>query len=114
MHFYPAALLCAMLAGFGMMSQITISNTLIQTTVKPAMRGRMISFYAMAFFGMQPLGGLIIGSVSQWIGVPATVMIEGCIAILIGILHFRFLKKYRLKAVFKNIHPVQPAEAAAS
>jgi len=114
MHFYPAALLCAMLAGFGMMSQITISNTLIQTTVKPGMRGRMISFYAMAFFGMQPLGGLIIGSVSQWIGVPATVMIEGCIAILIGILHFRFLKKHRLKAVLKNIHPVQPAEAAAS
>ena len=114
MHFYPAALLCAMLAGFGMMSQITISNTLIQTMVDPLMRGRVISFYAMAFFGMQPLGGLIIGSVSQWIGVPATVMAEGCIAILIGILHFRFLKKHRLKAVLKNIHPVQPVEAAAS
>jgi len=44
MHFYPAALFCAMLAGFGMMSQITISNTIIQTTVSQNMRGRMISF----------------------------------------------------------------------
>jgi MFS family permease len=114
MRFYPAALACAMLAGFGMMSQITISNTLIQTTVSPHMRGRMISFYAMAFFGMQPLGGLIVGSVSQWVGVPATVLAEGCIAILIGVLHFRFLKRNKLKTVLKNIQPVQPAEAAAS
>ena len=114
MRFYPASLACAMLAGFGMMSQITISNTLIQTTVSPHMRGRMISFYAMAFFGMQPLGGLIIGLVSQSIGVPATVLAEGCIAILIGVLHFRFLKRNKLKTVVKNIQPVQPAEAAAS
>ena len=114
MHYYPAALICATLSGFGMMSQITITNTLIQTTVKPAMRGRMISFYAMAFFGMQPLGGLIVGSISQWIGVPATVLAQGCIAILIGLLHFLFLKRYRLKIVSKNVNPVQPAEAAAS
>jgi MFS family permease len=114
MRFYPAALACAMLAGFGMMSQMTISNTIIQTTVKPSMRGRIISFYAMAFFGMQPLGGIIVGTVSQWIGVRTTVLAQGCIAILIGVLHFRFLKKHRLKAVFKNIHPIQPQEAAAS
>jgi MFS family permease len=114
MHFYLAALVCAMLAGFGMMSQITITNTIIQTTVSPNMRGRMISFYAMAFFGMQPLGGLIVGSVSQWIGVPATVMAEGCIALLIGVLHFRFLKRNKLNAVVKNIQPVPPQEVAVS
>jgi MFS family permease len=114
MRVYPAALLCAMLAGFGMMSQITISNTLIQTSVNPAMRGRMISFYAMAFFGMQPLGGLIVGAVSQWIGVPATVMAEGCIALLIGALHFRFLKRNKFNAVVKNIERGVPQEAAAS
>jgi MFS family permease len=114
MRFYPAALACAVLAGFGMMSQMTISNTIIQTTVHPNMRGRMISFYAMAFFGMQPLGGLIVGAVSQWIGVSATVLAQGCIALLIGVLHFRFLKQNKLKAMVKNIQPVQPQEAAAS
>jgi MFS family permease len=97
MHNYPLALLFAAITGFGMMSQITISNTLIQTTVAPAMRGRVISFYAMAFFGMQPLGGLLVGSVSQWIGTPDTVMAEGMVALLIGILHIRFLRKSKLK-----------------
>jgi MFS family permease len=112
---YPLALMCAMLAGFGMMSQVTITNTLVQTTADPKMRGRMISFYAMAFFGMQPLGGLIVGSVSQMIGVPNTVLAEGCIALLIGYLHFRFLKRNKLKAVkMPNVETLQPVEAAAS
>ncbi|HEX3384866.1 MAG TPA: MFS transporter, partial [Mucilaginibacter sp.] len=64
----------------------------------PGMRGRVISFYAMAFFGMQPLGGLLIGSVSKWIGTPDTMLAEGIIGLAIGILHFRFLRRERLKA----------------
>jgi len=91
------------LAGFGMMSQTTLSNTLIQTTVAPAMRGRVISFYAMAFFGMQPLGGLLVGSVAEAIGAPMTVLFEGVATLLIAILFFPFLRrdlmmrKYRMK-----------------
>lgn len=94
---YWLALVFAALAGFGMMSQITISNTLIQTTVEPAMRGRVISFYAMAFFGLQPLGGLLVGLVSKWIGAPNTILFEGIAALLIGLLHIRFLRKEKLK-----------------
>jgi MFS family permease len=95
--YYPLALICVMIAAFGMMSQITISNTLIQTAVDPNMRGRVISIYAMAFFGMQPLGGLIIGLVSQHIGVQNTVLAQGFVAILIGVLHVRFLRKRRVE-----------------
>jgi MFS family permease len=90
---YLLALFFAAVTGFGMMSQITISNTLIQTTVDPNMRGRVISFYAMAFFGMQPLGGLMIGGASHYIGVANTVLAEGIVALIIGVLHFRYLKK---------------------
>jgi MFS family permease len=107
---YPLALVFAAIAAFGMMSQITISNTLIQTTVDPAMRGRVISIYAMAFFGMQPLGGLIIGFMSQHIGVENTLLAEGITALLIGVLHVRFLRKRKSK---RNPVPVlrkQPAE----
>src|ERR1700761_9590905 len=94
---YPLALVFATVAGFGMMSQITVSNTLIQTTVEPQMRGRVISFYAMAFFGMQPLGGLLIGKLSELIGTPDTMLAEGIFALLIGALHIRFLRKEKLK-----------------
>jgi len=90
---FPLALLIAVLTGFGMMSQTTICNTIIQTTVSPAMRGRVISYFAMAFFGMQPLGSLMIGTVSQYIGAPATIFSEGLAALLIALLFFRFLQK---------------------
>jgi MFS family permease len=94
--YYPLALLFSAISAFGMMSQITISNTLIQTTVTAGMRGRVISLYGMAFFGMQPLGGLVIGAISQRIGVQDTVLGEGVIAILIGILHIYHLRKAKL------------------
>ncbi|TCD10834.1 MFS transporter [Pedobacter frigidisoli] len=103
--FYPVALIFAAISGFGMMSQITISNTLIQTTVDPNMRGRVISFYAMAFFGMQPLGGLLIGSISQHIGTQNTVLFQGAIAVLIGCLSYRRLYKGEIKNT-KAVKPV--------
>ncbi|MBC6108960.1 MFS transporter [Pedobacter fastidiosus] len=107
--YYPLALLFATVSGFGMMSQITISNTLIQTTVDENMRGRVISFYAMAFFGMQPLGGLLIGGISQWIGTPDTVLLEGAIALIIGVLLYRKLRKEEVKNVEVS-EPLNPPE----
>lgn len=96
-RFYPLALVFVTIAGFGMMSQITVSNTLIQTTVAPQMRGRVISYYAMAFFGMQPLGGILVGSVSKWIGTQDTLFGQGVAALLLGGLHWRYLHKEKLK-----------------
>ncbi|MHB8205748.1 MFS transporter [Mucilaginibacter sp.] len=104
---YILALLFSALAGFGMMSQITISNTLLQTTADVKMRGRVISFYAMAFFGMQPLGGLLIGWVSKWIGTKNTMLGEGIIALVIGLVHFMFLRRARLKT--KRTPIVEPS-----
>jgi hypothetical protein len=51
----------------------------------------------MAFFGMQPIGGVVVGAVSKWIGTPDTLMAEGICALLIGLMHFRFLRKQKLK-----------------
>ena len=92
-RYYPLALLFVAIAGFGMMSQATVSNTLIQTTVDQNMRGRVISFYALAIFGMQPLGGLLIGALSKWIGTQNTIMVQGMAAVLIGIMQWRYLYK---------------------
>jgi len=91
---YPLALFFASLSAFGMMSQVTLSNTIIQTTVSPSMRGRIISLYAMAYFGMQPLGGLLVGSVSQVIGVENMVLCQGGAAVAIACLHLWVIKNY--------------------
>lgn len=103
------------MAGFGMMSQTTISNTLIQTTVAPAMRGRVISYYAMAFFGMQPIGGLLIGSLSTWIGVPNTILLQGICTVLIALAFMPFLRRRDLKETDKmKIDQLEERTAEAS
>lgn len=93
MRSFPVALTFITIAGFGMMAQTTLSNTLIQTTVAPTMRGRVISYYAMAFFGMQPLGGLLVGSAADAIGAPLTVLLQGIATLVIGIVFFPFLRR---------------------
>lgn len=80
---FPLAMLFAAISGFGMMAQTTMTNTIIQTTVIPEMRGRVISYFAMAYFGMLPLGSLLVGTVSTYIGAQATIFTEGMAALLI-------------------------------
>jgi MFS family permease len=90
---FPLAMVFVLLTGFGMMATTTITNTIIQTTAAPEMRGRAISYYAMAYFGMLPLGSLLVGFVSQYLGVRNTILAEGCAALLIVFLFRSFLSR---------------------
>lgn len=90
-HTLIFSFLFCILAGFGMMLHVTIINTLLQTTSSSEMRGRVISYFAMAFFGMQPLGALLIGTISHYIGAAETLLLEGCSALLIIALFLPYL-----------------------
>lgn len=96
-----AALAFMAMVGFGMMSQTTISNTLIQTSVAPAMRGRVLSYYAMAFFGMQPLGGLLVGAFAEKFGAPNTVLVEGLATLMIALIFLPFLRRREFESKHK-------------
>ena len=93
---FPLAMLFATVSGFGMMSQTTIGNTIIQTQSASNMRGRVMSYFALAFFGMLPLGSLLTGSISQLIGAPNTLFCQGLLAIIIGIVFSGFLREDRV------------------
>lgn len=94
--YFPLAMLFATVCGFGMMSQTTICNTIIQVNADARMRGRVMSYFALAFFGMLPLGGLLVGSISQQIGAPNTMFCQGIIAIVIAIVFSGFLRRDKL------------------
>ena len=47
--------------GFCMMLQMASSNTLIQSMVPDALRGRVMAVYSMMFMGMAPFGALLAG-----------------------------------------------------
>jgi MFS family permease len=68
--------------GGAMMQQTAASNTILQTIVHEDKRGRVMSFYSMAFMGMTPFGSLLAGVLASRIGAPRTLVLGGAICIL--------------------------------
>jgi MFS family permease len=95
------SLLFLLTAGFGMMVHLASSNTILQTIVPDESRGRVMSYYTMAFIGMAPFGSLIAGSLANRIGAPFTVMISG-ICCCLGAIWFA----NRLKDLRKLVRPI--------
>ena len=69
------------IVGAGMMMQMASTNTVIQTIVDDEKRGRVMSFYTMAFLGTAPFGSLLAGALSTRIGAPNTVLLSGLLCI---------------------------------
>ncbi|MCG6535344.1 MAG: MFS transporter, partial [Syntrophales bacterium LBB04] len=95
------SLAAMLLTGFGMMTVLTSCNTMLQTIVDEDKRGRVMSFYAMAFQGMTPFGNLMAGSLTSFIGAPNTVILGGACCITISAFFARKLPMLR-----KMVRPV--------
>jgi MFS family permease len=95
------SMLLMLFTGFGMMQGLTGSNTILQTLVDEKMRGRVMSYHAMAFVGMAPFGSLLSGALAHAIGAPHTVIISG-VACIAGALWFTT----RLKALRVELRPI--------
>ena len=78
----PLSLLMLVGAGLTMLTHLAASNTILQTVVEDRWRGRVMSFYTMAFMGMAPFGSLLAGSLAHRFGAPRTVMLGGSVCIL--------------------------------
>lgn len=85
------SLLAMLLTGFGMMVHMASSNTVLQTIVEEDKRGRVMSFYTMAYMGMVPFGSLLGGGLASLIGAPSTLMVGGATCILGSFLFARKL-----------------------
>ena len=89
------------IVGLGMMVQLGSSNSILQTISDDDKRGRVMSFYAVAFMGMVPFGSLLAGSLAGTIGAPGTLMISG-IACMLGAIVFAA----HLPSLRKQIRPI--------
>ena len=72
--------------GFGMIICIAASNTLIQTTVKNELRGRVMALFSMAFLGIAPLGSLAAGACAEFFGPQPTLLAGGLLSLAGGLL----------------------------
>jgi len=81
--------------GLGMMLQLATSNTIIQTIVEDDKRGRVMSFYTMAFMGTAPFGSFLAGSIASKMGAPTTLLIGGSVCVLGAIVFSRHLPRLK-------------------
>ena len=89
------SLLLMLITGGSMMQQMAASNTILQTIVEEDKRGRVMSFYSMAFMGMAPFGSLLAGALAGRIGAPRTLMLGGSVCLLGAAAFALYLPKVR-------------------
>jgi MFS family permease len=70
------------LAGFAMIVNNSITNTLLQISAPDQLRGRIMGFYSFVFVGMAPFGAFLFGAVAEHVGVPTTLAAGGAIVML--------------------------------
>jgi MFS family permease len=97
----PLSIFLMLIVGFGMMQGMAASNTVIQTLVPEDKRGRVMSYYTMAFVGMTPLGSLLAGSLAHHLGAPNAVIITGAFC-LAGAVWF----STQLKSIRRIMRPI--------
>ncbi len=90
-----------LLGGFASITQIASCNTILQTVADDDKRGRVMSFYTMAFMGTAPFGSLIAGALAGRIGAPATLVIGG-VCCLVSSLAF-YLKLPSIRRVARPV-----------
>jgi MFS family permease len=102
-RWFPLVLGCLAVGGWGMLLCFSTTNTLVQTSVSDAMRGRVMGIWALVFGGLMPLGGLESGLLSHAVGVPWTIAVGAVLCAAAGLVLWWVVHR----------HPVAPSNAEA-
>ena len=86
-HVLWLSLVLMVLVGFGLMQCVTGINTILQSLAPDGMRGRVMSYYTMSFFGAAPCGSLLASALAERMGAPTAVGLTGA-ACVIGSIWF--------------------------
>ena len=101
MRIYPLALLLMVLVGGGTILAAASANTILQTIVEDRLRGRVASFYTLAFLGVAPIGNLAAGAIAGALGTPFTFALNGVLAVAAALWY-----RSRLPMVREVLRPI--------
>jgi MFS family permease len=112
---YFLSLFILLIIGMGQMIQMAASNTVLQTIVDDDKRGRIMSFYGMAFMGLTPVGSLMAGFLASKIGAPWTVFCGGLMCVIGAVIFLRKLPTIRrlIRPIYINLGII-PADSFSS
>jgi MFS family permease len=89
----PIELAALALAGWASVSFMSTANSTLQLTADPAMRGRVMSLWFVAFQGSTPIGGPLIGWVMSAAGARAGLGVGALTCVLVALLGLITLRR---------------------
>lgn len=87
----PLAMAAAAAVGFHAIFLISGANALVQIQADPAMRGRVLALFSMVFLGSTPIGGPIIGWISEMSNPRVGLAVGGAATLLAALWAARWL-----------------------
>lgn len=82
----PLSMAALLIAGYAFITQLAVTNTLLQLLVPDGLRGRVMSSYTWALGGFWPLGALLIGAIGDRLGAPSAILFCSGAALLLAFL----------------------------
>lgn len=92
------------LLGFGVITANASTNTVLQTILPGALRGRVLALYTAANLGAAAVGGLAAGWVAEHTGAGPALLLLGAVLVLAAV-HFR----WRLEQLRVHLRPMYAA-----
>ncbi len=74
------------LNGFAVVCFLATTNGLLQTSTPPAMRGRIMGVHAFLMMGLNPVGGLLVGTLAQRTSAPTAMAVGAIITLCLSLL----------------------------
>jgi len=105
------AFIVAPIVGAASIAFMTASTALVQTEADPSMRGRVLALQAMVFLGSTPIGGPIVGWITEHFGARYAIGVGALACVGAGLWGMWLAKRKHIDDVSDELTPEQMEEA---
>ena len=92
-HNLGLTIVAVAILSFGISSSLGVASTMVQESAPDALRGRVMSLYALAFTGVMPFAALAVAWLADVIGMRRELIVAAVLYSVCGLLLWRTLRK---------------------
>jgi MFS family permease len=102
----PSAFAVGFLVGLGSISFMTAATAITQLAADPSMRGRILALQAIVFLGSTPIGGPIVGAISESFGARYAIALGAVATLAAGSFGFLTIRRSHRIVLSHDAEPI--------